>query len=151
MAQQADSEIPFGTVDSAEAKQMIDSGEYQVIDVRMPNQFAKAHIPDSVLAPLPELLQETVGIPRRRQDHFRLRSRPEQPGGLRDRRRHGLGRSLQPWAPASWAGSKTAMRSRKGCRRWAESNSQGCHIPFLSRRLLPAAAVYGERRSVPPA
>ena len=58
MAQQADSEIPFGTVDSAEAKQMIDSGEYQVIDVRMPNQFAKAHIPNSVLAPLPELLQK---------------------------------------------------------------------------------------------
>ena len=58
MAQQLDSEIPFGTVDSAEAKQMIDIGEYQVVDVRMPNQFAKAHIPKSVLAPLPDLLQK---------------------------------------------------------------------------------------------
>ena len=58
MAQQLDSDIPFGTVDSAEAKQMIDSGDYQVIDVRMPAQFAQAHIPNSVLAPLPDLLQK---------------------------------------------------------------------------------------------
>ena len=58
MTQQIDSDIPFGTVDSTEAKQMIDSGEYQVIDVRTPIQFAQARIPNSTLAPLPELLQK---------------------------------------------------------------------------------------------
>ena len=66
MAQQADSEIPFGTVDSAEAKQMIDSGDYQVIDVRMPNQFAKAHIPEFRFGAVACTFAETVGVPRRR-------------------------------------------------------------------------------------
>ena len=96
MAQQADSEIPFGTVDSAEAKQMIDSGEYQVIDVRMPNQFAKAHIPDSVLAPLPVLLQKPWEFLADDKIIFVCEVGQSSQVACEIGRRHGLGRSLQP-------------------------------------------------------
>jgi rhodanese-related sulfurtransferase len=59
MAQQEQTmQIPFKTVQGEEAKQMIESGEYQLIDIRMPKSYEKGHIPGSALVPLPELLQK---------------------------------------------------------------------------------------------
>ncbi len=55
---QSQMEVPFKTIEGEDAKRLIESGEYQIIDVRTPQQFAQAHIPGSLLAPLPELLQK---------------------------------------------------------------------------------------------
>ena len=121
MAQQVDSDIPFGTVDNAEAKQMIDSGDYQVIDVRMPNQFAKAHIPEFHLGAVARTLAEDRGS-----------SSPTIRSSLcakSARAAKWLARSPPPWVwktsttsdPASSAGSKTATRSRRASRKRANT------------------------------
>lgn len=42
----------YTDVDVDEAKEMIDSGEVEVIDVRTPEEFSAGHIPDAKLMPL---------------------------------------------------------------------------------------------------
>lgn len=48
----ADAEEPFSRVDVPTAKQLIDEGNIQVIDVREPNEYAEGHIPGVTLVPL---------------------------------------------------------------------------------------------------
>lgn len=47
---------PFRRLSAAEARAKIESGEYQVIDVREPNEYAAGHVPGSKLVPLNRIL-----------------------------------------------------------------------------------------------
>jgi len=42
---------PFTRIDVHEAKEMIDSGDVQVIDSREPDEHAEGHVPGSLLIP----------------------------------------------------------------------------------------------------
>ena len=46
---------PFKRISVEEAREMIDRGNVQVIDVRQPNEYAVAHIPGVLLIPVDEL------------------------------------------------------------------------------------------------
>ena len=50
MAQQVSE--PFKRIDIETAKQMIASGDVQIVDVRQPEEYAQGHVPGAVLIPL---------------------------------------------------------------------------------------------------
>jgi len=46
------SQEPFVRIDVERAKQLVDEGRVEVIDIREPAEFAKGHIPKALSAPL---------------------------------------------------------------------------------------------------
>ncbi len=57
---------PFTRIDVHEAKEMIDSGEVQVIDSREPHEHAEGHVPGSVLIPHMAILPQAEKLARDR-------------------------------------------------------------------------------------
>jgi rhodanese-related sulfurtransferase len=47
---------PFSRIDVFAAKELVDQGDVQIIDVREPNEYAEGHIPGVTLIPLARLL-----------------------------------------------------------------------------------------------
>jgi adenylyltransferase/sulfurtransferase len=56
MAEQAPIQEPFKRLSVDEARPLIESGEYEVIDVREPDEYAREHIPGVKLVPLRQFL-----------------------------------------------------------------------------------------------
>ena len=61
---QKDPREPFTRITVEEAKEMVDRGGIQVIDVREPREFRRGHVPGARSIPLPALLADAGQVPR---------------------------------------------------------------------------------------
>lgn len=53
---------PFSRVSIAEAKEMLDRGEVQLIDVREPHEYRGGHVPGATLIPLATVLSRAPSL-----------------------------------------------------------------------------------------
>ena len=58
-----DEREPFHRITVAEAKDFIASGEYAVIDVRNPDEYANGHLPGATLIPVNSVFQRKDELP----------------------------------------------------------------------------------------
>jgi rhodanese-related sulfurtransferase len=65
-----DEREPFHRVDVAEAKEMIASGEYDVIDVRNPDEYASGHLPGATLIPVNSVFARREELPKEKKILF---------------------------------------------------------------------------------
>ncbi|HYM16164.1 MAG TPA: rhodanese-like domain-containing protein [Dehalococcoidia bacterium] len=59
-----DEREPFHRVDVAEAKQLVESGEVAVIDVREPHEYAAGHVPGATLIPVNSVFARREELPK---------------------------------------------------------------------------------------
>jgi rhodanese-related sulfurtransferase len=59
-----DEREPFHRVDVAEAKQMLESGDVAVIDVREPHEYQAGHIPSATLIPVNSVFARREELPK---------------------------------------------------------------------------------------
>jgi len=59
-----DEREPFHRINVAEAKEMIASGEYAVIDVRNPDEYQGGHLPGATLIPVNSVFQRREELPK---------------------------------------------------------------------------------------
>jgi rhodanese-related sulfurtransferase len=58
-----DEREPFHRITVAEAKEMMDSGDYAVIDVRNPDEYQGGHLPGATLIPVNSVFQRREELP----------------------------------------------------------------------------------------
>jgi rhodanese-related sulfurtransferase len=58
-----DEREPFHRITVAEAKEMITSDDYAVIDVRNPDEYANGHVPGATLIPVNSVFQRKDELP----------------------------------------------------------------------------------------
>ncbi len=51
----ANPQEPFSRISAAEAKEMIERGDVQVVDVRRPDEYTASHLSDTTLIPVDDL------------------------------------------------------------------------------------------------
>jgi rhodanese-related sulfurtransferase len=65
-----DEREPFHRINVTEAKDMIASGEYDVIDVRNPDEYQNGHLPGATLIPVNSVFQRREELPKERKIIF---------------------------------------------------------------------------------
>jgi rhodanese-related sulfurtransferase len=58
-----DEREPFHRINVAEAKEMVSSGEYAIIDVRNPDEYQAGHLPGATLIPVNSVFQRKDELP----------------------------------------------------------------------------------------
>ena len=105
-----DEREPFHRINVAEAKEMVSSGEYAIIDVRNPDEFQSGHMPGSTLIPVNSVFQRREELPEGQEDRIRLLRRSAERAGCRDGRR---GRTAgRPLVHARWRHRSMAQGRR---------------------------------------
>jgi rhodanese-related sulfurtransferase len=65
-----DDREPFHRINVAEAKEMMASGEYDVIDVRNPDEYQGGHLPGATLIPVNSVFQRREELPKEKKIIF---------------------------------------------------------------------------------
>lgn len=65
-----DEREPFHRINVAEAKDMVATGEYEVIDVRNPDEFHSGHLPGATLIPVNNVFARREELPKEKKIIF---------------------------------------------------------------------------------